>query len=838
GVWVAIRRQRLLAAWAACAAAGLALATHTTGFVGLAPLLAGLGGLWALVRAPGGGPAAGSWTAGSWTAGSWTAGWSTAARAVAVVSGGTTAALAGFADGSLRDFLRAQQIFLDIQPREYWYTEHLRWFFLLGDSAMGNYAKRVAVLVAVVALVWFLALSAATRVLAQHGRGEPLPAGLRLAGWSLIASFGLLWLTPSKWTHHFGALAGVGPVFLTLLLVAAVPLAQAVFRGTRLPTPVLAAAAGSALLVLALAGHGRNVWPYAWLAGFADVNKPPDVGPFTFGSVLSWAVVLAGCVLASRLWTGRFWTGRLWNGRVWTGRHGRRPASTPDGDRWRPAVLRGVTLFVVAGLLLNVVYLLGSFALAARNTAGGSAAAQSWSLWGADVSDPGAIRCGAADAVSVYDPFNARPLDEVAVPDPHTELESSAAAGSAAGSGDPPGTSGSPTGAPSDGSNTDAGSGTASSSTGAGSSSTASSGTASSGTRRARIRGRAGEPSGFERAGGYYVGYQPPVQLGTGAASTVWGSLVASEGKAPDRTTGEMRTPWYRLPTGLGADQALAVLLAGSPNQGNSLTAEYAAIQGGRVVHVGMGAAPSPADAAQTGTQSQTAAQRDPSQRDNGQLDPAGGHTGDLDDNARDPRWRSVLLHPPHGAQLVRLHAVDDSAGAGGWLAFAAPAVQHLAPLRTVLAPVLGKDRAVALAWQIAFQYPCLRQPRIRDGITEPPAAAVLWADQPFAGTRDGSWLPFRGGIHGRVLRSQAVLQLTARVRGMPAERRMEVLVFDTRLASDAYFLTTGERRTDGWAQPVPTPTRTLNELERCVQNAAATAQPAAAARCVPKPVP
>ena len=92
--------------------------------------------------------------------------------------------------------------------------------------------------------------------------------------------------------------------------------------------------------------------------------------------------------------------------------------------------------------------------------------------------------------------------------------------------------------------------------------------------------------------------------------------------------------------------------------------------------------------------------------------------------------------------------------------------------------------------------------------------------------------------MYGQVLRSQSVLQLPARVAGMPLERRVEVLIFDTRLATNAYLLETGQRRTAGWAQPVPTATRTLNELEGCIQNAAATANPTQAARCVPKPVP
>ena len=864
GTWVAVRRRRLLAAFGAFAAAGLALATHTTGFVGLAPLLAGAGGLWALVRFSGGVLP-------------------TAARTLALIAGGTTAALAGFADGSLRDFLRAQQIFLDIQPREYWHTEILRWSFLLGEGPMGNYAKRVAVLVALVGVLWFLGLSAASRVLAQHGRGTGVPGALRLSGWSLICAFGLLWLTPSKWTHHFGALAGVGAVFLTLLLVTMVPLARQVFGSERVPLPVLLGAAGSMLVALALAGHGNNVWPYAWLNGFADVNKPPDVGPFVFGSILSWTVVLAGCVLIGWLWT-------------------RRRDRIDRAHAWGPATLRAVALFVVAGLLLNLVYLFGSFGLAAVNTAvrtTGDRPNQPWSLWGADVTDPMAERCGALDAVSVYDPFTAQPLAEVQGLDPDVELRpadpravssragelgpTAAAAARLAGFAGLPGLS-ALTGlagpavlpslaAPNRSGRRSALEAAIAAALGESAAAAPSDGAASrvpsdgaavpdpddrgtSDAEDADETDDAGRPgastatglrtrsTGFERAGGYYLGYQPAVQLGTGAATTVWGSLVDADGKSPDRNTGEMRSPWYRLPTGLGGDRALAVLLAGSPNSGNSLTAEYAAVQGSRLVRVDPGAQ----DTGETGTQSrnQTAAQRDPSQRDTGQLDPTAGRTGDLDDGGRDPRWRSVLLEIPPQAQIVRLHAVDDSAGSGGWLAFAAPAVQRLVPLRTMLDRTLDEipgraarpDRPVALAWQIAFGYPCLRQPRIENGVTEPPAAAVLWANNPLEGTRDGTWQAFRGGLHGQVLRSQSPLQLAARIKGMPTERRTEVVVFDSPLAENAYHLTTVERVTAGWAQPVPTPTRTSNELERCVQRAAAAGTLAAAARCVPEPVP
>ena len=143
----------------------------------------------------------------------------------------------------------------------------------------------------------------------------------------------------------------------------------------------------------------------------------------------------------------------------------------------------------------------------------------------------------------------------------------------------------------------------------------------------------------------------------------------------------------------------------------------------------------------------------------------------------------------------------------------------------------------MALGWQIAFQYPCLRQPVIRDGITEPPVAAVLWAGAPFTGTRDPTWRASRGGIHGQLERSRSVLQLTARVREAPDEQRLEVLVFDAAPSSEpAYLVSTTRRRVNGYTDSVPLPTRTLNDLERCVQDAAL--RRAADTVCTPKPIP
>jgi len=633
------------------AVAGLGFAAHPTGFVALAPLLAAAPGLWRMLRADG--EAARLATAAA-ARPRW---YDTAARALGIVAAGGTAAVAGFADGSLRDFTRAQNIFLDVQPQEHWYTEWLRWSYLLGDSPMGNYAKRAIVLVALVALAWHLLLTAAARA-----REVPLPPALALTGWTLLLSFGLLSFTPSKWTHHFGALSGCGPAFLALFVLMSVPVARRVLA--RPGTAVALGAAVPLVVAFALAGHGPDEWPYVWMFGFRDPGGQPSIGPVAFDSPLFWAVlliVLVALPLAPRL--GR--------------------------SRW--AVPNATLALLLIGLLLNVGYLVGSFAVATARTQ------QGWSLWAANLRDPLARACGAEAAVRAFDPFHARPL--------------------------------------------------------------------------IALTGSAPAPVGFAQDDGYYLGNPPIVPIGTGAASRVWGSLIPTGRGAPDRTTGRMSTPWYALPAAPDPDTTVGTLVAGRPGGQNELTAEYAA-----------------------GPNQPLAAQR-------------------LDDHADTPTWRTLRLHPPRGARFVRLTAVDASTDPGGWLAMAAPAVQRATPLRVLLSP----DEPVAIAWQVALQFPCLRRPKVVDGITEQPTAAVLWTQRPLGGTSDNTWQPFRGGLFGQVPRDQASLGLATLIAGHPDERRIEVLLFASPVGRGGYTVRVGERTSPGWAGAFPPPTRTANDHVRCL---------------------
>jgi EmbC-like arabinotransferase in arabinogalactan biosynthesis len=254
--------------------------------------------------------------------------------------------------------------------------------------------------------------------------------------------------------------------------------------------------------------------------------------------------------------------------------------------------------------------------------------------------------------------------------------------------------------------------------------------------------------TGFVENAGYYPGDRPQ----GAAAQQVWGSLVAPGGGSPDRTEGTATTTWYDLPAASAG--TVTVLAAGALSDGGALTAEYGRRVGGSV-------------------------------------QPAGAEA--LSDAARDPSWRTLTLAPPADAGVVRLVGTDTTGVIGGWLAFSAPVVARPVALSTLL----PREAPVALAWPLAFSYPCQRQPGIVNGITEPAAFAVLWGDRgALSGFGDGAWQASRGGAFAQVPRSQSVLQL-ATVR--PVDPDVQVYVFGSELGRDRYTLS-DHRRTVGGA--------------------------------------
>ncbi|MGY1604106.1 arabinosyltransferase domain-containing protein [Geodermatophilus sp. SYSU D00815] len=631
GVLRGLERERFLPVGLAVGAAGLAVVCHPTGFVALAPLLVALPRLVRLVRA-------GTTTVGA------------LGRGALLLAPFSFAAAAAFADGSLRDFQRGQEIFLSIQEQNAWYDEYQRYAFLLQQSPMGAYAKRTAVLLAIAALAWFLVVAVAARA-----RSTPLPAPLLLAGQSLAAAFLLLWITPSKWTHHFGALAGLGPAFLALFLVSVVVVVRRAYGGRPAGPGVPFLVLGSLVVVAALSLRGPNAWPYSWLPGQPDAFEPPDLQDVPLGSVALWVgialVVLGACALRSR-------------------RRGERGA--------RPWLVAAPVLSLVV-VLLSLGFLLGSFGLATYRTLDG------YSPWADALRDPLAADCGAAAAVNVLDPATAEPLAPAAgVPEPDTS-------------------------------------------------------------------------TAFVDGGGWSGTDDPPEPAASG---DVWGSLVTP---GAEDGTGTVETPWSALPA-LEDDERVVVLAAGRLAGGNTLEVEFAAAAGDG--------------------------------------DPRVLHRQTLQDAVDSPAWRSFALDVAaardEGADLVRVVAGDHSGGPGGWLAFTGPSVTRTVPL----AQYLPADAPVALAWQIAFLFPCQRQPDVRHGITEPVEYAVLWRDPAGNGMDDNTWQVFRGGLFAPVRRTSGITELAVELPSAPGLRNLQVFRFDVPYPVDGYRLDVPRVSRTGWAGP------------------------------------
>ncbi|MFI0465071.1 arabinosyltransferase domain-containing protein [Saccharopolyspora sp. 5N102] len=167
---------------------------------------------------------------------------------------GSVGLVAMFADSTLNGVRSATAIHHEFGPSLGWYQEIDRYANLLGTNIWGTATKRLVVFLVVAAV-----LIAAACAMRQVHRWTELPDLPMVLG-SVVAVLVALWLTPSKWTHHFGALAGVGSALLavTVVLMGRVGRIERARREARL-VGVFGGIAAS--VAAALAFMGPNVWP-------------------------------------------------------------------------------------------------------------------------------------------------------------------------------------------------------------------------------------------------------------------------------------------------------------------------------------------------------------------------------------------------------------------------------------------------------------------------------------------------------------------------------------------------------------------------------------------------
>ncbi|MGQ7295013.1 arabinosyltransferase domain-containing protein [Quadrisphaera sp. KR29] len=394
GVLTALRSRRLLPLAVAVVLAALSCASHPTGLVAVAPLVAFLPRLWALVSP---GAAAGVGRVACWV------------RALAVIAPGAMASAAGFADGTLFDYREGRRVFTAIEEPLRWTDEYVRYGFLLNPNIpMGAYAKRTTVLVGLLAVLCALLLSAAAQRRGPGGAagGRPagpagaagvLPAELGALGATGLVAYLALWITPSKWTHHFGSLSGLLPLLVVVLVLVGPGVAARLWPRTAL-APRLGLVA-AVVAVAALSFRGPNLWPYSWQIGL-PFQGDSLVGRGPLASPAVWVLVAVVCVLLARLVLRR------------GARRGReepaeavQPAEPAAGAATRAdALVVGAAATAVVALGVTTAVLGGTFAASVYGT---------WDTYSAPqsrVKDPFNDRCDAAGAIQVADPARSTPL--------------------------------------------------------------------------------------------------------------------------------------------------------------------------------------------------------------------------------------------------------------------------------------------------------------------------------------------------------------------------------------------------------------------------------------------
>jgi arabinosyltransferase A/arabinosyltransferase B/arabinosyltransferase C len=331
-VFLAVERtvatRRVLALATALIIAAVTTAVTPGGLMAFAPVLAAAVPLLRLLRArtdlqggPGGHPVL------------------RALPLVAVlVAAPTSAVLLMAADQSAAALAEAVRVRGRIGGGLPWYQEYERYAQLLEpDDMQGAIGRRAAVLatmLAVAGVAWVLAGRARVGIAAGPSRRLLLTLGLAAVAMTF---------SPTKWTQHFGDLAGLGTAALTLGLVAfgrgglrALP------PGTARRRQVTGLAAVTAVGALVLAG--QNVWPFVsgWYAPtFSTV--PPLVGTTPVATI---AVTVGGVVVAVLLARS-----------AWRRSNGAPRDADPAPRRWVPAPAEPLAVVLAAALALQVLSL-------------------------------------------------------------------------------------------------------------------------------------------------------------------------------------------------------------------------------------------------------------------------------------------------------------------------------------------------------------------------------------------------------------------------------------------------------------------------------------------------
>jgi arabinosyltransferase C len=354
--------RRLLPLCLGLLAAAFALAATPTALIAVAPFLVAARPLFQLLRTRA--------RAGGWP------------HVLAPIAGaGFIVLVVVFVDQTFATVMEATRLRGVVGPNEPWYDELSRYELLFANSADGSMTRRFPV------LLLMLCTGACLVVLLRRGRiqGAALGPSRRLIGTTALF-FLLLALTPTKWTHHFGAFAAVGSAMAALTALAT---SSTVLRSKRNRAAFLA----GLLVVAALAATGPNAYWFVSSLGVPWFDKAPSIHGFHLSTVLLLAAAVSAVIAFVE--------------NVKAQRPGPLPPPTQE-RRLRALKLGSVSLVVVCGLV--VAFEFASMGKAIQKQWG------SYSLGAANVAHLFTASCNLSDHVMVEQDPVASVLKPVRVP--------------------------------------------------------------------------------------------------------------------------------------------------------------------------------------------------------------------------------------------------------------------------------------------------------------------------------------------------------------------------------------------------------------------------------------
>ncbi len=190
-----------------------------------------------------------------------------------LLAAGTVVLTVVFADQTLATVLEATRIRTTIGPSQEWFTEILRYYYLILPTTDASISRRFAFLFTVMCLFPSLFLMLRRKRIPGVARG---PAW-RLMG-VIFATIFFLMFTPTKWIHHFGLFAAVGAAMAALATVLMSPL---VLRSARNRMAFLSLV----FFLLAMCFASTNGWWYVSNFGVPYNNSVPQFGGVTVSTV-------------------------------------------------------------------------------------------------------------------------------------------------------------------------------------------------------------------------------------------------------------------------------------------------------------------------------------------------------------------------------------------------------------------------------------------------------------------------------------------------------------------------------------------------------------------------